>query len=333
MDRQNLIDFETVDEPLERWLPITGWPGYDVSDWGRVQSYWGAGGRGEHGKKAIGLTPKLIGGYIEQSGHTSVLLYRNQSTEKRRVKIHTLVLEAFVGPRPKGKWGCHNDGNPANNRLENLRWDTPQSNSLDALRHGSAATSLMEADIPTICERIEAGESDTAIGRLWNVSGVTIGGIRSGRIWSHLTENRPGWPLLTEMQCANGEPVRVPDNLARTAKELFRPLPGWPPYRMSNRGRVQSCLEYGSPTLTDRWHDRTPVKDKDGYLIFWARKEGDKPRMLKVHRCVLLAFAGPAPSGFIGCHDDGNRSNNNAWNLRWDTSKRNVADREQKRRA
>jgi len=32
---------------------------------------------------------------------------------------------------------CHNDGDPANNRLENLRWDTRRNNHADKLRHGT----------------------------------------------------------------------------------------------------------------------------------------------------------------------------------------------------
>jgi hypothetical protein len=32
---------------------------------------------------------------------------------------------------------CHYDGDPANNRVGNLRWDTRSSNNLDAVRHGT----------------------------------------------------------------------------------------------------------------------------------------------------------------------------------------------------
>ena len=48
-----------------------------------------------------------------------------------------LVLTAFTGPRPSARHqGCHNDGNPQHNARSNLRWDTPSSNALDAVRHG-----------------------------------------------------------------------------------------------------------------------------------------------------------------------------------------------------
>ena len=42
---------------------------------------------------------------------------------------HSLVAEAFIGPRPKGKFIDHIDRNPKNNRVSNLRYVTPSVNS------------------------------------------------------------------------------------------------------------------------------------------------------------------------------------------------------------
>lgn len=56
----------------------------------------------------------------------------------RKYRVHRLVLEAFVGPCPPGMECCHNNGNPADNRLENLRWDTRSANCLDAVQHGTS---------------------------------------------------------------------------------------------------------------------------------------------------------------------------------------------------
>jgi DNA-binding transcriptional regulator YiaG len=60
------------------------------------------------------------------------------------ILVHRLVLLAFVGPCPPGMEGCHNDGNPANNRIENLRWDTHDANMKDAIRHGTARSARGE---------------------------------------------------------------------------------------------------------------------------------------------------------------------------------------------
>ncbi len=45
--------------------------------------------------------------------------------------IHRLVLETFIGICPKGMECCHNNGIKTDNRLENLRWDTPANNVRD----------------------------------------------------------------------------------------------------------------------------------------------------------------------------------------------------------
>jgi len=58
--------------------------------------------------------------------------------KKKNPGVHVLVLEAFVGPRPDEHFvGCHNDGDPSNNRLENLRWDSRANNGLDTVKHGT----------------------------------------------------------------------------------------------------------------------------------------------------------------------------------------------------
>lgn len=56
-----------------------------------------------------------------------------RSTAKR---IHNLVLETYVESRPRGKEGCHNDGNKNNNNLSNLRWATHKENEQDKIKHG-----------------------------------------------------------------------------------------------------------------------------------------------------------------------------------------------------
>lgn len=63
----------------------------------------------------------------------------HKSGSRKSAAVHRMVLEAFVGPCPDGMQGCHWNGEPADNRVENLRWDTPRSNMADKLRHGQHA--------------------------------------------------------------------------------------------------------------------------------------------------------------------------------------------------
>lgn len=65
------------------------------------------------------------------NGHMQVSLSRPHKV----VYVHRLVLIAFVGPPPDGMEVCHNDGDPTNNVLSNLRWDTRTGNMRDAVDH------------------------------------------------------------------------------------------------------------------------------------------------------------------------------------------------------
>ena len=52
--------------------------------------------------------------------------------------VHRLILETFVSKCPEGMQACHNNGNAQDNRIENLRWDTPKKNSNDRRIHGTS---------------------------------------------------------------------------------------------------------------------------------------------------------------------------------------------------
>lgn len=106
----------------EQWLAVPGYEGYLVSDDGRV---W-----------ARDLGRCLIP-HASPKGYSLVTLSRQG--ERRKVRVHRLVLAAFIGPCPPGHVACHGDGNPANNHLSNLRYGTYTDNALDTVRHGRHA--------------------------------------------------------------------------------------------------------------------------------------------------------------------------------------------------
>jgi len=89
--------------------------------------------RGGRSWRLRGKTLKLV---KHREGYRCVTLYRNDG-KPTKVLVHHLVLEAFVGPRPPGKEGCHWDNNRANNYIENLRWGTRSDNMQDSVRHGT----------------------------------------------------------------------------------------------------------------------------------------------------------------------------------------------------
>lgn len=67
--------------------------------------------------------------------HPTIQLHRGG--RKYSYLVHRLTLEAFVGPCPQGMEGCHNNGDPWDGRVSNLRWDTHASNMHDKLLHGT----------------------------------------------------------------------------------------------------------------------------------------------------------------------------------------------------
>ena len=72
---------------------------------------------------------------IKMSGHLKVNI-RNYNNKRFGRYVHQLILETFIGSMPNNMECCHNDGNPINNKLSNLRWDTPKSNASDRTKHG-----------------------------------------------------------------------------------------------------------------------------------------------------------------------------------------------------
>lgn len=116
----------------ERWNEIPGYGGrYLVSNRGRVRTRNFTSPRGRMFRR----------GFLKQhwsnpgtGGRLRVSLF--DGGQFKAISVHRLVLLAFRGPCPAGMEGCHNDGNPANNHLFNLRWDTPESNWADRKAHG-----------------------------------------------------------------------------------------------------------------------------------------------------------------------------------------------------
>lgn len=109
---------------MENWKNVVDFEGiYEVSDLGNIRS---------------AKTKQLKKITIDNHGRPYLGLWKNN--KQKIVKPHKLVLEAFVGKAPKGMECCHNDGNQKNNKLDNLRWDTPKNNHADKLKHGTSNT-------------------------------------------------------------------------------------------------------------------------------------------------------------------------------------------------
>ncbi len=68
------------------------------------------------------------------NGHGYLFISLDAGSKRR---VHQLVLETFIGPRPEGADGCHANGVRSDNHAVNLRWDTRAGNFADKVTHGT----------------------------------------------------------------------------------------------------------------------------------------------------------------------------------------------------
>jgi hypothetical protein len=182
---------------MEEWRRVVGFPEYEVSNLGNVRSWkvW----NGRQRPLPHPMVASSVRGYLVvsiSSGETRV-----------QKKTYALVLEAFVGPRPDGMQGCHNNGDKSDNRLDNLRWDTAKANHADKLAHGTTArgdrhgsrtkpesvprgtrngwAKLDDEKVADIRRRVAADESKPLIAALHGVALCTIYRVAKRERWAH----------------------------------------------------------------------------------------------------------------------------------------------------
>lgn len=172
---------------MELWKDIPGYEGkYQASDMGRIRSLdhkvrgvcHFTGSEFQRNVKGRILRP----GQFCKSGHVSVILGRGTSGRP----VHQLVMLAFVGPPPVGMEVLHNNGDPTDNRLENLRYGTRTENILDVYRQGKVWRKLSIDDVCTIRFGFYCGFKGCELSRMFGVSQSVISAIRKGRHYSWL---------------------------------------------------------------------------------------------------------------------------------------------------
>ena len=159
---------------MEEWRDVVGFEGlYKVSNFGRIQTV---------------KTGKIKEQTISKTDNRPYLsLWKNNKIKVCRP--HKLVLEAFVSVRPDGLECCHNDGNPQNNHLTNLRWDTPKNNHADKIKHGTTNRGEQCGTAKLTLEQVRAIRQDTRLQRIiaaeYGVKDNTISRIKSFKRWAH----------------------------------------------------------------------------------------------------------------------------------------------------
>lgn len=172
--------------------PIPNFPDYFADEQGNIFSM---NSDGRFGSKRPTKARMLKPGK-DRDGYFLVSLQRDGKQFTRRG--HHLILETFVGPRPEEMEACHNDGNPANNRLDNLRWDTAKNNQHDKIAHGTnhgprggenGQSKLNEMQVRIAhryCEMDTERGSQAYIAKAFHVTPQNIGSIVRRETWKHI---------------------------------------------------------------------------------------------------------------------------------------------------
>lgn len=168
------------------WRDILGFGGdYAVSNTGLVRRNVGYV---RCGRKLVLQFSKVLVLSTDKDGYKTVGLRRNGRPV--RIAVHTLVLTAFVGPRPPGMQVAHNDGVPDHNALSNLRWATPSENNRDKEQHGTVQRGLNSPRAKLTPDQVLRIKSDGRKGRViareYGVTESCISDIRHGSSWAWL---------------------------------------------------------------------------------------------------------------------------------------------------
>jgi hypothetical protein len=171
---------------MEIWKEIAGWEDYyEASNFGNVRS------KIRKGKTAFGerlYGGKVLSPFVHLNGYLTVNL--TIAGKRKQYSVHRLIAETFLGQCPNAMECCHNNGVTTDNKIENLRWDTPKNNHADKIKHGtwgggqnSASAKLNEQQ----AKNVKYSKKPLAyFAEKYNMSISGLGKIRYGESWKHI---------------------------------------------------------------------------------------------------------------------------------------------------
>lgn len=179
-------------EEVEIWKDIEGYPGYQVSNMGRVKSL----------VKAYRREEKILKGSPNTTGYILVQLYP-EPCKRKSLLVHRLVMMTFQpNPVTDELEVNHKDLDTTNNKMSNLEWVTEKENKEHFYRsdkarqrdmklpkggeqHLSKLTNEQVIEIRRLWDSEEV-TNKTALGRLFGVKEGAIRLILSNQTWKHL---------------------------------------------------------------------------------------------------------------------------------------------------
>jgi NUMOD4 motif/HNH endonuclease len=183
----------------ERWRPVVGYESrYEISNFGRLRSLprtWNVVRK--NGSPLPGIVEgKILKPRLDKDGYEQIGL--RGLGERKWFKIHQLVLETFIGPRPKNLIIDHIDGNRANNALSNIHYISQSENMLRSdIRNGgrpwlqgdgNPMSKLDIEQVKTIRQLAKEGVPQIKIARQFNMGSMQISRIIRRQRWKWIED-------------------------------------------------------------------------------------------------------------------------------------------------
>lgn len=135
---------------------------------------------------------KIFKGNINNHGYYSVGFSKNGIT--KTFSVHSIVANAFIGPRPEGLDINHKNGVKTDNYVSNLEYITRKQNINHAIKIGIAFigeknpfSKLKKEDVINIRnEHLYNRTPNFCIAKMYNVSSSCIWNIINRRTWKHI---------------------------------------------------------------------------------------------------------------------------------------------------
>lgn len=166
----------------EIWKDIPGYEGkYQASNLGRIRSLTR---EITQRSRSGNFFTRVVKGRVlrpactKDNPHLYVVLGHGANGSQ----VHQLVARAFHGPQPPNTDVRHINGDPQDNRPENLVYGSRKENILDVFRQGKAWRKLTTQQATEIKQRLANGEKGREIAKDYGVSESIISDIKHRRI-------------------------------------------------------------------------------------------------------------------------------------------------------